>query len=429
MASYVFVDGRGVRTDVRSIIPPGKRVLKAIANQGWLNVFEGAVRSGKTMASTIAWLYYISKSDDEFFLMTGKSLGSLLRNVYDGDMGLKAMVPNAYIRSTQASTAIIIPTPKGNKVCYCFGGGNANSHETLVGLTVGGWYADEVSECHPRFVEECFNRTVVSSDRKHFWTLNPQNPKHFIYSEYLDKYDKWTPEENKRAGGYYWHHFTLEDNPALTSEMISAISQQYSGYAYNRYVLGLRVVPEGLIYGDIPTTVFQDFDRELVDNRYCAIDFGATHATVMYIGGPYNGDRKDWRISYEYYDEDSGKTTDEYVDDFERLCADAKLDPKRLYVAIDPSAKALKNSFASRGYNFFNASNDVLDGILYCQRYLNQHKVKIHKSCENLEREFGIYRWDAKASERGEDRPIKENDDACDAFRYFVMSHARQALG
>ena len=416
-------------TEAKPVQVPSKRVLKTIYRQGWLNVWEGAVRSSKTLTSTIAWLYYLSTSDDTYFLMTGKSLGSLMRNVYDGDMGLKAMVPGSYVRSTHSSTAIIIPTPKGVKVCYCFGGGNANSHEPLVGLTVGGWFADEVSEHHPRFIEECFNRTIVSTNRRHFWTLNPQTPKHFIYTDYLDKYDKWTPEENKKAGGYYWWHFTLEDNPSLTEQAVAMISQQYTGYAYQRYILGLRVVAEGLVYGNITANSFLEFDRELCDVRYCAIDFGTTHATVMYFGGPYNGDRKDWRLCYEYYDQASGKDTEDYVLAYEQMCSQYKLDAKHIQIAIDPAAGPLKNSFRKHGYSVFNAKNDVLEGILYCQRYINRGNVKFHTSCKNLSRQFGTYRWDEKATERGEDKVIKEDDDCVDAFRYFVMSHIRYLVG
>lgn len=34
--------------------------------------------------------------------------------------------------------------------------------------------------------------------------------------------------------------------------------------------------------------------------------------------------------------------------------------------------------------------------------------------------EFAVYVWDSKATDRGEDAPIKENDHCMDAIRYFV---------
>ena len=39
------------------------------------------------------------------------------------------------------------------------------------------------------------------------------------------------------------------------------------------------------------------------------------------------------------------------------------------------------------------------------------------EGCTDCIREFGLYRWDEKATM---DRPIKENDHAMDDVRYFV---------
>jgi len=41
--------------------------------------------------------------------------------------------------------------------------------------------------------------------------------------------------------------------------------------------------------------------------------------------------------------------------------------------------------------------------------------------CEKTIEELGIYVWDPKASDRGEDAPLKDNDHCMDAMRYFVM--------
>ena len=46
----------------------------------------------------------------------------------------------------------------------------------------------------------------------------------------------------------------------------------------------------------------------------------------------------------------------------------------------------------------------------------------IYKDCENLIREFSSYVWDIKAVERGEDKPVKKEDHAMDALRYFCMT-------
>jgi phage terminase large subunit len=42
--------------------------------------------------------------------------------------------------------------------------------------------------------------------------------------------------------------------------------------------------------------------------------------------------------------------------------------------------------------------------------------------CVNTLNEFGLYSWDKKAADNGEDAPIKQNDHCMDAIRYFVKT-------
>ena len=50
----------------------------------------------------------------------------------------------------------------------------------------------------------------------------------------------------------------------------------------------------------------------------------------------------------------------------------------------------------------------------------------IHPRCKHLIDEIQGYAWDPKAQERGEDKPVKTNDHACDALRYALMAHRRE---
>ena len=57
--------------------------------------------------------------------------------------------------------------------------------------------------------------------------------------------------------------------------------------------------------------------------------------------------------------------------------------------------------------------------------FLRSGALKIHRSCKDAIREFGLYRWDEKSTE---DRPIKENDHAMDDTRYFAMTVLRRRV-
>jgi len=48
--------------------------------------------------------------------------------------------------------------------------------------------------------------------------------------------------------------------------------------------------------------------------------------------------------------------------------------------------------------------------------------LKVHDSCEKTKEELTLYSWDQKAQERGDDKPLQENDHLMDALRYAVMS-------
>jgi chemotaxis regulatin CheY-phosphate phosphatase CheZ len=68
-----------------------------------------------------------------------------------------------------------------------------------------------------------------------------------------------------------------------------------------------------------------------------------------------------------------------------------------------------------------NADNDVLNSI---QRIINALELGwlhlVGPATPMLQEELIGYRWDDRATERGEDRPVKESDDLVDCLRYLV---------
>ena len=62
----------------------------------------------------------------------------------------------------------------------------------------------------------------------------------------------------------------------------------------------------------------------------------------------------------------------------------------------------------------------MANGIREVATTFNQNRIKFYDVCKMTIKEFATYAWDSKASERGEDKPLKENDHCMDAVRYFV---------
>ena len=409
-----------------------EKSLSSIYNTGFLNVWEGAVRSGKTVYALIAFLNYVKHSDENVFLLSGRTLPTIEKNCILGEYGILSLVPRAEYHKIGNSNAITFRARGRLKTIFVSGASDIKSYMALRGNTYAGWFADEINMHDERFVEEALNRTVKSSDRKHFWSLNPDNPNAWVYSGYLDRYDAMSDEERAELGGYHWWHYVPTDNPSLTPQMLRAMELQYpkGSYLYQRYILGLRVMAEGLIYPQVTAALFRpEEDMVGTDIRYCAIDFGATHATCMLFGGMFKGNRMDWRIVAEYYDENSDKTTYDHYCGFMDVCQRLGVDPNSIYIAIDPAAKVLRQEFAKHGLSVQKAKNDVLPGIEYTRNVLYNGTLVLSRAVIGMLKEFASYSWDEKASERGDEKPVKQNDDRMDALRYFAYTFMKPFTG
>ena len=108
----------------------------------------------------------------------------------------------------------------------------------------------------------------------------------------------------------------------------------------------------------------------------------------------------------------------QYVADLKKWLGDIK--PRK--VIVDPSATALIVELKQNGFTVLAADNEVGRVISDVSVMLNTDRLLFLSVCKRTIREFGAYVWDAKAAEHGEERPVKTNDHAMDAVRYFVRS-------
>ena len=355
--------------------PLSNKALLSIKRTGYLNVWEGAVRSAKTVASSIAWILYVVNSPENTFIMSGKTQSSLFRNVIGGDFGIIALFgkQNVEYKSTAEGSHVLLVKCRNGvvKTCYCFGADNVASADTVRGLTAGGWYADEINLHHRTFVEECFRRTIVSSDRKHFWTLNPDTPFHWIYTDFIDKY------QDQNLPGFNLWHFTLNDNKAISEARKAELKLQYSGVFYRRYILGERCLAEDIIYDGF------DPDLHIIDTKanpqswsqyYVSVDYGTHNPCTFGLYG-VRGERVHLIKSY-YYDgrkEQVQKSDSEYASDMVEWLGDYRTKVKE--IIIDPSASSFITELRKKKYGLpdvVKAKNDVINGIRTVQSFLKQ---------------------------------------------------------
>jgi hypothetical protein len=91
-------------------------------------------------------------------------------------------------------------------------------------------------------------------------------------------------------------------------------------------------------------------------------------------------------------------------------------------VVVDPSAASFHAQLRQDGLSPRPAHNKVLSGIRILMALFAADKLRIHSSCKELLKEIDGYVWDPKATERGEDAPLKQNDHGVDALRYAIKT-------
>jgi hypothetical protein len=93
------------------------------------------------------------------------------------------------------------------------------------------------------------------------------------------------------------------------------------------------------------------------------------------------------------------------------------------WVFVDPAAASFKHQLFYDGMgNVANALNDVLSGIRTVSSLLATDRLLVSDRCTNLVDQIPAYVWDPKATLRGEDKPVKAEDDEVDALRYSIFS-------
>jgi phage terminase large subunit len=155
-----------------------------------------------------------------------------------------------------------------------------------------------------------------------------------------------------------------------------------------------------------------------------ACDYGTTNPCVFLLLGVNRGAYPNMWVEREYYyssrETQRQKTDSEYAQDFIRFLDG--IYPEAIY--IDPSAASFKQELKRQGVeNIRDAVNDVVPGIRFVSQLMTEGTLKICSCCTNIIKEFSNYVWDSKASQRGIDAPIKQNDHAMDALRYLTFSH------
>jgi len=386
-------------------------IKNALKNK--MNVAEGAIRSGKTIDHCIIAAMYLEECPDRIHLATGSTLGNAKLNIgVCNGFGLENLFRGrCKWGKYKDNEALYLKTQTGDKVVIFTGASKADAYKRILGNSYGLWIATEINEHYDcddsrtSFIKVAFGRQVAAIWPLVLWDLNPCNPSHRIYKDYIDLY------KTQYVGGYQYQHFTIHDNLSISEQRKAEIESQYvpGSVWYRRDILGERYIAEGLVY-PMWEEALQEPPQGVVPSDFVlSMDYGTMNAFAALLWAKY-GDV--WYAIREYYysgrAEGRQKTDEDYAKDIDVWCGDIEVEGK-LPTIIDPSAASFIALLRKRDerYKVIPADNDVLDGIRETANALENGYVKISPKLKAWQEEAGGYCWDEDSTI---DRPVKEND-------------------
>lgn len=374
-------------------------------------ICDGAIRSGKSSVMSTAFVLWAMRDfNGQNFAICGKTVQTAVKNIVAPLLAMSYFPKHGYHLKFNRSENKLTVTHRGRtNTFYIYGGKDESSYMLIQGITLAGVLLDEVALMVRSFVEQALARCSVEGSK--FWfNCNPDSPKHWFYEEWIKN-----PEKHNAL-----HlHFLMQDNPSLSEKMLKRYESMYAGVFYDRYIRGLWVVAEGLVYPMFGDSCIAEPPDDDPDETFISMDYGIQNPTAMLVWQKHG---YTWYAVDEFYhggrETNEQKTDEEYYTELCKLADRNGVDSAVLIV--DPSAASFIATV--RRHNRFivrKAKNDVLSGIQAVSVCLNAGKIKFSTSCERTIEEFGLYRWDDKATE---DKPIKENDHAMDCVRYMVYT-------
>ncbi len=383
-----------------------------------MNIATGAVRSGKTIACTIRWIDMLIGGQQADYVMMGKSLGSLKRNVINDLFDILGKNNARWIDRQQGEMFIL-----GKRV-YGIGAATEEAEERLRGATFAGAYCDEAN-LYPEAVWMQLQARLSLPGATTLANCNPDSPYHWFYKKVL---------RNTSLDRRVWQ-FQMEDNLSLHEEYKKQLRAQYSGVFKKRFIDGIWCVAEGKIYDSFDPAKHSLDTFSIVSNipegareYYVGCDQGTSVTCSWGICCKDKRTGVNYKIAEYYYEakeHKKQKDDSEYYKDFNFFVRE-HIPEKFLHnlpVYGDPAASSWDAMLTNNGYNYIHAKNDVVEGIKYVLKLLNNGKYYIDKRCVKTLEEYDNYSWDEKAQLKGIDKPKKVFDHTCDSDRYMLYTH------
>lgn len=414
-----------------NLIPlKGKAARSVARSNARINLWEGSVRSSKTVASLVAFLVFVRNAPPGPLLLVGRTERTVKANIIDV---LQTWLGKKRCRYVKGSGELYLL----GRLVHVRGASSEQAEEKIRGGTYAGAYIDEASLAPESFWNMMLSRCSVPGARI-FATTNPDSPYHWLKKKFIDR----AHELDLNV-----FHFVLDDNPHLTAQYKNSLKLEYGPGTlwYRRYIDGLWVLAEGAIYDMWSETHVVPALPPIsaVRQAWLGIDYGTSAPFVallmLHVSEPFDHllVAREWRWDSQAPG-NRQKTDKEYSDALvswlraempeliKQPAASGKpgtvVSAGLSNIIVDPSAASFIRQLHVDGFQrVWSADNAVLDGIRNTSSLLAARRVLVHDSCTGLIEEMPGYAWDETKQKKGEDAPIKRDDHGPDTLRYLVQ--------
>ncbi|MEG1395145.1 MAG: phage terminase large subunit [Clostridia bacterium] len=265
--------------------------------------------------------------------------------------------------------------------------------------------------------DECRMR-IIDRQGSIWGTMTPLKGLTWVYDEIF---------LNTKQSEDIWHeHIEWADNPFLDKDEIKALTETMDKDTLESRRYGRFCEAEGIVYKefDQATHVIEPFDTPLEWQDAISIDPGLNNPLAcLFFSVDWDGTVY---VVGEWYD--SGRDIDfhaEHIKDTANKLNWMRDSQGRLRAIIDSastqhtlaSTKSVAELFYERDIVVnTNVDKQLFAGIARVKSYFASDRIKIFSTCVNLIRELKTYWWG-----KG-DVPVKKDDHALDALRYYLMT-------
>ena len=384
-------------------------VIKSLwTNDDRFTLVYGAVGSGKTAVATAAMVIWSTTLNQELIGLVAKTTAQTKDVIIPeiikccGELGIR-------FEKLDSQRYRV-----GRNTFRAFDGNDVSAIDRIQGYNLAGLYVDEVVNMPEMILMEFDNRLRAGKEQRAIFTANPGNPAHWFKRQWVD-----------RAEDIHMRQFLLlmSDNPGLSDRFVESTKLTSQGGFYQRRVLGEWANLEGNVYTDFREPANAPDYRE-AEEWFIAVDPAEASVAHALLIGSFGGTYwiyDEWRWHHGRQGQLSHVEMAAHIGQW--------LEEKDISVragVCDSAAAAFLRELRRRlGVPIEGVRKgqfELNEGIRLTQAWLAAGRLRLSLDVPETFAEMMSYAWDEKASEKGEDRPVKGNDHAMDAMRYFVMT-------